>query len=122
MLVGNALAGDLAIKKLLLPTQLMVLALANRELRVRMNVFDPDITGIGSQFDPHVHANLGCLEQSEIMSFAVGKRGANDSASLFVHYDLRLQRVALLLAGIASALSFLGRSTGLSVASTNTTS
>ena len=122
MLVSNALARDLAIKKLLLLTQLMVLTLADGKLGVRMNAFDSHITGIGSQFDPRVHANLGGLEQSEIMGFALSKCGANDSASPFIHHDLRLQRVTLLLAGIASALSFLGRSTGLSVASTSTTS
>ena len=90
MLVGNALAGDLAIEKLLFLAQLMIFALADRELGVRMNVFDTDITGIGSQFDPCDQTNLGSLKQGEIMGFAVCKCGANDSASPFVHHDLRL--------------------------------
>ena len=52
--------------------------------------------------------------------FAV--RQTNDPAARLIHKNLGFQRVPLFLTRIAASLLFLGRSMGVSVTSTSTTS
>jgi hypothetical protein len=68
-------------------------------------------------------ANAGAGEQLAIMDTASCRDvGANNLGGSFVNHNLRFYRMALFLAGVAASLLFLGRSTGVSVASTKTTS
>jgi len=67
--------------------------------------------------------DAGTGEQLAVVNAALCRCvGTNDFGRDLVDHDLRLYRVALFLAGVAAALLFFGRSTGVSVASTRTTS
>ena len=68
-------------------------------------------------------AYLGTSKQLASMLAALRDGvGSDDFLRNLVHHHLGFQRVPLFLAGIAAPLFFLGRSTGVSVASTSTTS
>jgi flagellar motor switch protein FliM len=62
------------------------------------------------------------LKQPEIMDLPFPKRSANDLSGCLVDHHLGFQTMLLFLTAVVSALVFLGRSTGLSVTSTTSTS
>lgn len=74
--------------------------------------------GIGVRFEMYP----GTLEQLEIMSFTGSEVGADNCPGSFVDDYLAFGSVPFLLAGVGAPLSFFGRSTGDSEASTRTTS
>jgi hypothetical protein len=65
-------------------------------------------------------ADAAGLEQGDVGPRAAAGVGAHDQATVFVQDQLGFERVALLLAAIVAPLSFWGRSTSVSVASTIT--
>lgn len=66
--------------------------------------------------------DLGLPEQFEVMGLAWCEGSADDLFGLFVDDYLAFGSMPFLLAGVVLALSFFGRSTGDSLASTSTTS
>lgn len=61
-------------------------------------------------------------KQTKVVTFPVRKTGTNDLFTLWVYNQLTFEGVPFLFAGIEVFLFFLGRSIGVSVASTKTTS
>jgi len=80
------------------------------------------VTRIHTTFYVRMQMGFALLEKPEVMSSSLAKSGTDYLPCFAVGHYLRLLRVALLFAGVISPLFFLGRSTGLSVTSTNTTS
>ncbi len=100
----------------------MLFALLLGKPGVSMNFGNALVTGIRKAFGSLFQINPAVLKQPEIMPATFGKSGAEYLSAFIVRDNLRLLRMALLFAGIAQTLFFLGRSTGLSVTSTKTTS
>jgi hypothetical protein len=69
-----------------------------------------------------VEPNPAALEEPEVMLPSTPVRRADHSPGLAIDHELRLERVPLLLAAVAAPLFFWGRSIGVSLASTTTTS
>ena len=122
MFVRHAFAGNFAVVSLLLGGQFLLFAALDRVLGIGVDFLDSLVAGVEFQLDAPQHMNAGSLIQLEIVGFPVGKSGADNAAGFLVYRDLRLERVPLLFAGIASPLSFFGRSMGLSVTSMSTVS
>ena len=82
-----------------------------------MIVLQAKIAGIRDRLGLRRQPDLGVLKKMEVMAAALPVSGADDPAGRFIDDYLRLERVALFLAGVEPALLFLGRSIGVSVAS-----
>lgn len=84
--------------------------------------FKAEISCVNRHLDFWMKAGFRGLEQVKIVTPTVFLRQTYDLPRGFVNHNLRFQRVPLFLAGVAAFLFFLGRSTGLSVASIKTIS
>ena len=118
----NALTGNYAAFSTLLLCQWMLLGAFWGQAGIGVQIRKPPISSIRFQqrFRQNMHA--GFLEQPKIMFPAIGKGQCNNAPIFQVYQHLRLYRVPLFLAGIVPFLLFLGRSIGVSVASTRITS
>jgi hypothetical protein len=113
-----ALAGQSAIVSLLLGGERDGLASAFMgRAAVRVPFGQTLVAAVGEQFDARVRMQLAALEEPEIVLSAWAAGHRQERARGFVDGHLAFQRVALLLARVAGALFFFGRSRGLSVTS-----
>lgn len=80
------------------------------------------VASISLAFCSWLKSNFGFFEKTKIVSSPVGNVRADDLVSFLVYDNLAFNGVAFLFAGVVTFLSFFGRSIGVSVASTNTTS
>jgi len=93
-----------------------------RQLGVRVHFRNPLVPRIGHKPNPRRDADPRLPEKPEVMPLPVRERRAYYLAAPPAYDHLRLYGVPLFLAGIEPSLFFLGRSIGVSVASTSTTS
>ena len=89
--------------------------------RVLVMFGDALVAAVGQTGGGFEQGQAALFEQSKVMGFAQTKIGANQALIFGSHEQLRFARVALFLAAVALALFFLGRSTGVWVASMITT-
>jgi hypothetical protein len=89
---------------------------------VLVQVRDTLVAAVGDGSGVSLEVYLGVFEQTKVMSFTWSKVSRYDSFCFLVDDYLALGSVALLLAGVVAPLSFFGRSTGDSLASTRATS
>lgn len=80
------------------------------------------ITRIHSTLYAWVNIRFAAFKQLKIVISSLAKRSADDFSTVFICHYLCFLRVAFLFTGVVASLFFLGRSTGVSVTSTNTTS
>ena len=87
-----------------------------------MQLLQSKIAAVGKDLCLRMNPHPRHFEQSEVMASTLAMRQTDDPSSRLLDKNLGFQRVSLLLARVATALLFWGRSTGVSVTSTNTTS
>jgi hypothetical protein len=113
---------QLPILSLLLACQLRALRLLLRRARVLVLFLQALIAGIAQQMNACSNLAARLFEDGKVMRLARSVSGTNDFARPAVDDHLRLDGVPLTLARIVPPLFFFGRSIGVSVASTTTTS
>jgi hypothetical protein len=119
---GDTVFRDGAVVLFVSPVQRMLFAAFFRHRGFSMQFLQAHVAGVGHGFGVGMEPDGGLLEQPEIMAAARSVGDADDSVRRLVDNELCLQGVALFLARVVAALFFLGRSTGVSVASMRTTS
>ncbi len=122
MLDDDPLAADAAVGSSVFFGEGLVFAFLLRMLTVGMQLLDALVARVGLPGGIRVQCDPGFLEQVEVVLPSVGKAGAENLLCLLVRYDLALEGVPFLLAGVVLFLSFFGRSMGVSATSTRTTS
>ena len=122
ILIYYSVRRGLAVKTLFFCCEVLIASAFYGMNRVSMDLFDPQVTGVGFYDGSGLGPDAGFLEESEIMPFATGKRGADDLLRIPIHNKLSLYRVPLFLPGIPLPLPLFGRSIGVSVASISITS
>jgi hypothetical protein len=119
VLSEHALAGPSAVVGLLLGGECDGLAAAFiGRATVRMSLGQTLVAAVSEPFGVGVRTQLAALEEPESVLSPLAAGHCQDRAGSVVDGPLAFQRVALLLARVAGALLFFGRSTGLSVTST----
>jgi hypothetical protein len=93
-----------------------------RRLTVAMQLVQTLITPIGQARDVNFWLNATSFVQGKIMVCPTAVRRTDDLFGALIDYHLAFQCVALLLAAVVAPLFFLGRSIGVSLASTITAS
>lgn len=93
-----------------------------RRLTVAMQLVQTLITPIGQARDVNFWLNAASFVQGKIMLCPTAVRRTEDLFGALIDYHLAFQCVALLLAAVVAPLFFLGRSIGVSLASTITAS
>lgn len=122
MVIGHPLAGYGLIKQLVLSRKRVVLGFLSRQDRIRMKLSDTQISSIHIYLNFFADMHVRVLKKLKIMAFPIGK-GYTDNLTIFlVNYNLCFQCMLLFLPGIVVSLPLFGRSIGVSVASTRTTS
>ena len=101
----------------LLPAWLLL-----RRLTVAMQRVQTLITAIGQARDVSFWLNAALFVQGKVMLCPAAVRPTEDLLGARIDYHLAFQCVALLLAAVVAPLFFLGRSIGVSLASTTTAS
>ena len=101
----------------LLPAWLLL-----RRLTVAMQRVQTLITAIGQARDVSFWLNAALFVQGKVMLCPTAVRRTEDLLGARIDYHLAFQCVALLLAAVVAPLFFLGRSIGVSLASTTTAS
>ena len=122
MLVQNTLTGHHTVEPLVLRRQRLLLAPLLWQQTVGMDFGDSKIPRIRNGADGRIHEQAGFLVQAKIMLAAFGETGADNLPRWLGHHHLGFYRVPLFLARVVPFLFFLGRWTGVSVASTRITS
>ena len=122
MLIEDALTGDLGVGALLFFSQRFFLGFFLRQRGVGVGMLCALISGVKHGLRLFFHAHARVLQQLEVVTFALGGVDAQNAPCGALHNHLRLQRVAFLFARVEVFLFFFGRSHGVSVASTSTTS
>ena len=118
----DALTGDALILGFVLLGQRMFFAALFGHDGIGMEFLHAQISGIDQRRGGGGEPYLGTLEESEVVAAAFLIGGTDDLAGTLVYDQLGFLGVPLFLAGVKALLLFLGRSQGLSVASTITTS
>ena len=93
-----------------------------RRLTVAMQLVQTLITPIGQARDGNFWLNAASFVQGKIMLCPTAVRRTEDLFGALIDYHLAFRCVALLLAAVVAPLFFLGRSIGVSLASTITAS
>jgi len=122
MLVARAGAGKLAVPALVLRAQRALLRLLLRQIAVAAQLSHALAPAVQQQLGAGQKARERPLEKAEIVRHSRGEGKADYQPVGFPRHDLRFHGAPLLLARIAPALFFFGRSIGVSVASTRITS
>ena len=122
MLVQDSFAGNLAVESLVFFCQRMILTPLFRLTAFGMLLCNPEIPRVCCGRHGWMNPYARAAKQPEIMTATHIEGSTDNPARLLVHYYLRFYRVTLLFARIVPSLLFLGRSTGVSVASTRMTS
>ncbi len=131
MLIGNPLTGYSPVVAFLLLAEWVFLALFLWELSMSMQMLDTLVTSVSLSFGGWMEFHLGFFEQAKVVSSAMTEIRAYDPKRsrlgiLVVgqlRYDeLGFESMTLLFARVIAFLSFFGRSTGDSEASTKMTS
>ena len=122
MLVQDAFAGNLAVEPLVLFCQRTLLAPLSRMTAPGMQLRNPEIPRVGCSRHGWMHPYTRATKQPKVMTTTHIEGRTDNPARLLVHHNLRFYRVPLLFARVVPSLLFLGRSTGVSVASTRMTS
>jgi hypothetical protein len=120
--IGNALFGKRGVEALLLFGQLSSLGFFDRQQGVGVFFLRALIAGIIHGFGFFLEAQPGVLQQLIVMPLSFRRANGQNAPRGFLYDDLRLKGMALFLAGVETLLLFLGRSQGVSVASTRITS
>lgn len=89
---------------------------------VGVNLPNALIASISHDLSVGMNLGAGFLKQPKIMASAAAKSRGNNLACCGVDHNLTFQRVAFFLPRVKASLFFRGRSIGVSVASTSTTS
>ena len=121
MLVQDAFTGNLAVESLVLFCQRMFFAPLFRVTALGMQFRNPEIPRVCCSRHGWMNPYARAAKQPEIMTATHIESSADNPARLLVHHHLRFYRMPLLFARIVPSLLFLGRSTGVSVASTRIT-
>lgn len=100
----------------------MVLGTLLGSLAQTVNLANPLIPCVSQAQGMSGQSGTACLEQFQIVDSACTESGRDDFATGQVCQDLRFYSVAFLFTAVIISLSFLGRSIGVSLASTTTTS
>lgn len=122
MFIDHPFAGNPFIFSLILLRERMLFAPFLGEFTLSVEMLDTLIARIGLDDTVGMEPDVGFFEEPEIMATAIGHIGTEYLGCLFVDDDLAFDGMAFLLAGIGAPLSFFGRSTGDSEASTSITS
>jgi hypothetical protein len=93
-----------------------------RRLTIAMQLVQTLITAIGQAGDVSFWLNAASFVQGKVMLCPTAVRRTDDLSGALIDYHLAFQCVALLLAAVVAPLFFLGRSIGVSLASTTTAS
>ena len=91
-------------------------------LTVAMQLVQTLITAIGQARDVSFWLNAALFVQGKVMLCPTAVRPTEDLLGARIDYHLAFQCVALFLAAVVAPLFFLGRSIGVSLASTTTAS
>jgi hypothetical protein len=119
---GDAFAGDALVFGFVPLGQRLFFAALFGHDGIGVEFVQAQIAGIDQRRGRRGEPYLGTLEEVEIVAAAFLVCRADDLAGTLVYDQLSFLRVALLLAGVKTPLLCLGRSQGLAVASTITTS
>lgn len=122
MLDDDPLTADAAVGSSVFFGQRVSFAPFLRVFTVGRQLLDALVASIRLPGGIRVQPGPGCLEQVEVVPLSVRKARAENLLCLLVRYDLALEGVAFLLAGVIPPLPFFGRSMGVSATSTRTTS
>lgn len=92
-----------------------------RRATVGVELADPLVTAVGQVLQVRRQTDAARTEEGEVLLASGTESGGEDLTALLVGDHLALLGRALLLAAVEAALSFFGRSTGLSLAAKTTT-
>lgn len=106
MFGGHPVSGYVPVQLFVLFAQGILFASFFRHGGVAVDFLQTHVAGVGDGFGIGVQSDARLPEQPEVVAAARFVGDADDPARRLVHDELRLQRVALFLAGVEPALFF----------------